>query len=136
MSALLKEVVVVGLALLAALGAVEVLRDRAVLVPPPEMVVEEFVRDLSLERWEPAGTHLAQSVAQRVGPDSLRAYRDAVERRVGRIEEVRGEPFFATDVAAEATAEITTDAAAGASIRLPLVWERGGWRITRLDLES
>ena len=44
MSARCGELLVIGLSLMTVAGAVYGLGDRAVLVPPPEMVVEEFVR--------------------------------------------------------------------------------------------
>lgn len=132
MTALLKELAVVALALLVSTGAVEVLRDRGTLVPPPEMVVEEFVRELSLNRWEPARTQLAETLGHRMGPDSLKALVEALERRRGRIEDVHGRPFFATNTAAEAAAEIITAAGERVLLRLPLVRERGLWKISRL----
>jgi hypothetical protein len=132
-TALLKELAVIGVALLGIVGAVWGLGDRGALVPPPEMVVEEFVRELSLERWEPARTHLAESVARHAGPDSLRGFLQTVEGHAGRIEDVRGRPFFATDVAAEATAEITSTEGRRSTLRLPLARERGLWKISRLD---
>jgi hypothetical protein len=133
MSALLKELAVIALALLVTGGAVGALRDRAVLVPPPEMVVEEFVHQISLNRWAQARTHLTEELAHRLGPDSLRTYLARLEQRVGRIEDVRGRPFFATDVAAEATAEITRADGGHATLRLPLSREHGIWKIARLE---
>lgn len=136
MTALLKELAVIGLALLVTAAAVSGLRDRAVLVPPPEMVVEEFVRDISLERWEPARSHLATPLARRVGPDSLRRFLEVVEQRVGRIEEVRGRPFFATDVSAEASAEIRSADGGRGTLSMPLLREHGLWKISRLNAGS
>jgi hypothetical protein len=135
-TALLKELAVIGVALLVAAGAVAGLGDRGVLVPPPEMVVEQFVRDVSLKRWEPARTHLAEPLARRMGPDSLRGFVEAVERRVGPIEDVKGRPFFSTDVAAEADAEITSAGGDRTTLRLPLSREHGLWKISRLDAGS
>jgi hypothetical protein len=135
-TALLKELAVIGLALLVTAGAVTGLRDRAVLVPPPEMVVEEFVRDISLKRWEPARSHLAGPLARGVGPDSLRRFLEVVEHRVGRIEEVRGRPFFATEVAAEARAEIRSTEGHRGTLSMPLLREHGLWKISRLNAGS
>jgi hypothetical protein len=132
MRALLRELAVIAAALLVCAGAIEVLRDRGALVPPPEMVVEEFVRELSLERWQPARTHLSGPLAQELEPDSLHALLDRLEERVGRIEDVRGRPFFSTDAMAEAVAEITTDSGDRVALRLPLVREHGLWKISRL----
>ena len=132
MRALLQELAVIALALLVAAGAVQGLRDRGTLVPPPEMVVEEFVRELSLERWGPSRTHLSAPLAERLAPDSLRDYVESLEQRVGRIEDVHGRPFFSTDEAAEATAEITTEAGDRFELRFPLSREQGLWKISRL----
>jgi hypothetical protein len=133
-SALLKELAVIGLALLVSAGAIQLLRDRAVLVPPPEKVVEEFVHEISLERWASARNHLTGPLARRLGPDSLRAFRERLEQRVGRIDDVRGRPLFATDAAAEAAAEVTTTTGDRARLRFPLSREHGLWKISRLDL--
>lgn len=132
MSALLKELAVIALALLVSAAAVLGLRDRGTMVPPPETVVEEFVRDLSLERWGPAHAHLSAPIADSLGPDSLAGYADALQQRVGRIADVHGRPFFATDEAAEATAEITTEAGDRVALRFPLSREQGLWKIARL----
>jgi hypothetical protein len=132
-TALLQELAVISLALLVSAGAVALLRDRGVLVPPPEMVVEEFVREVSLKRWGPARGHLTESLSERLGPDSLRTWIDAVERRVGRIEAVRGVSFFAGDAAAEAVAEMRATDGSRATLRLPLSREHGLWKISRLE---
>jgi len=134
MSALMKELAVIALALLLIAGVLAGLRDRAVLVPPPEMVVEQFVHELSLQRWEQARARLTEALAGRVEPDSLRSFLRNLEQRSGRIQHVRGRPFFATDVAAEASAEITTRGGGRATLRLPLSWEHGSWKISRLDV--
>ena len=123
----------IGLALAVVAGAVQGLHDRAVLVPPPEMVVEEFVREISLRRWEQARPLLAAPLARRVEADSLRRLLEAVERRVGRIEDVRGRPISDTDETAEAVAEITSARGDRATLRLPLAREHGLWKISGLD---
>jgi hypothetical protein len=132
MRALLQELAVVAAALLVAAGAVELLGDRGALVPPPEMVVEEFVRELALGRWEPARTHLSEPLSRQLDPDSLQLLLHLLEERVGRIEDVHGRPFFASDAAAEAAAEITTDFGGRVTLRMPLVREHGQWKISRL----
>jgi len=132
-SALVKELALIVLALLVCVGAVEGLRDRAVLVPPPEMVVEEIVREISLARWGPARTHLAERLAHRLEPDSLRDFHQKLEQRLGPIEHVRGRPVFATRVAAEAVAEITTTDGGRATLRFPLSRQHGLWKIARLE---
>jgi hypothetical protein len=52
--------------------------------PPGLVVVEEFVREISLKRWEQARPQLAAPLARRVEPDSLRRLLEAPEQRVGR----------------------------------------------------
>ena len=134
MSALLRELALVALALALCAAAVGGLGDRGVLVPPPETVVEEFVGEIALERWEPARRHLVEAAARRMEPDSLRAFLTALEQRAGRVEDVRGTPSFATAAAAQAVAEITTVSGARYRLRLPLEWEHGLWKISRLDV--
>jgi hypothetical protein len=134
--AILKELLVVALGLSVVAGAVFGLGDRAVLVPPPEMVVEEFVRALSLKRWSPAREHLATDLVQHTGAGALRAFVDTLEARIGPVEEVKGKPFFGGDEAAEAEAEITTADGSRATLRLPLRREHGLWKIARLELQG
>jgi hypothetical protein len=132
-TALLKEATIIAVALLVSGAAVRMLGDRGALVPPPEMVVEEFVRDVSLKRWGPARSHLTETLARRLPPDSLRVFLDRLERRAGQVESVQGQPLFATDTVAEAAAEITTSGGGRAMLQLPLSREHGLWKVSRLD---
>lgn len=136
MKAILKELVVVVLGLLVVAGAVFGLGDRAVLVPPPEMVVEEFVRAVSLKRWNSAREHLVTDLAQHVGAGALRAFVDTLEAGIGPIEDVKGKPFFGGGETAEADAEIRTEQHGRATLRLPLRREHGLWKIARLELDG
>ncbi|HEU4525820.1 MAG TPA: hypothetical protein VFR62_12405 [Gemmatimonadales bacterium] len=133
MTALLRELAVIGAALLVIALAVDRLRDRGVLVPPPEMVVEQFVRDISLARWQAARGELAEPLAESMEPDSLRRYLERVERRFGRIQDVQGRPFFSTADAAEASAEIRSGGEDRGSLHYPLSRQQGLWKISRLD---
>jgi hypothetical protein len=97
------------------------------------MVVEEFVRKLSLGRWEPAREHLADELAAQVSTDSLQSFLTALEQRIGAVEDVHGEPFFTAGVTAEALAQIRTSDGESAGLRLSLLREQGLWKISRLD---
>jgi hypothetical protein len=136
MSSLLKEAGVTAVALALALGAVFGLGDRAVLVPPPEMAVEEFIKALSRKRWEPAREYLTAELAGQESRGALQDFAKGLEQRIGPIEDVKGEPFFATAHTAEAVADIRTADGGSARLRLPLALEHGLWRIRRLDLDG
>ena len=133
MTALVKEFAIIALALLVSGGAVTVLGDRGVLVPPPEMVVEEFVRDVSLKRWGPARTYLTETLRARLTVDSLRVLLARLEQGAGRVKQVHGRPIFATEAAAEAAAEVTTSSGGRVMLRFPMSREHGLWKIFRLD---
>jgi hypothetical protein len=66
------------------------------------------------------------------GHSLLRRFLEALERDVGRIENVGGRPLVATDLAGEAAAEIRASDGRTAVLRLPLSRERGLWKISRL----
>jgi hypothetical protein len=132
-SALWRELLVVAAALLLAAGAVHGWGDRATLVPPPEAAVEEFAKKLVGKRYRPAYSHLSEELARSVPADSLRLLTEALERSLGSIEKVQGEPVHRSGEAAEASAKLTTTRGDTASLRFPLLREQGVWKISRLD---
>jgi hypothetical protein len=105
------------------------LGDRSVLASPPESVVEDFMRKLETERYVRAHADLSDDVGRQVAPDSLRALLRALEGRVGRILDVRGERLWMTRGAARASAVLETDRQRAVEVELPLVWRSGEWTI-------
>lgn len=122
-------VAAVSLALVA--WAVFVLGDRTVLVPPPEAVAEGFMRQLQTRRFEQARSYLARPAVR--SAEGLRARLEALERAVGRIQDVRGRRGTVGSLDASAVADLTTADRARAEVAFSLRREHGEWRIADLD---
>jgi hypothetical protein len=122
-------VAAVSLALVA--WAVFVLGDRTVLVPPPEAVAEGFMRQLQTRRFEQARSYLARPAVR--SAEDLRARLEALERAVGRIQDVRGRRGTVGSLDASAVADLTTADRARAEVAFSLRREHGEWRIADLD---
>jgi hypothetical protein len=122
-------VAAVSLALVA--WAVFVLGDRTVLVPPPEAVAEGFMRQLQTRRFEQARSYLARPAVR--SAEDLRARLEALERAVGRIQDVRGRRGTVGSLDASSVADLTTADRARAEVAFSLRREHGEWRIADLD---
>jgi hypothetical protein len=129
MSALWKAIGVVIGAFLVAGVAVYQLRDRSVLVPPPEAVAEEFGTKLTLGRYAPARSHLAESLMGRVTTDSLRAIAEGLLARSGDIIKIESAPGLATDDTARPLVTLVGERHDTLTLDVPLVWEQGTWKV-------
>jgi hypothetical protein len=119
----------VGIAIGLTAAALFALGDRSVLASPPEAVVEDFMRKLATGRYARAREDLSDDVAQQVGPDSLRTLLSALEGRVGKIVDVRGERLWMTRETARAAAVLESDRRRAVKVELPLVWSSGEWAL-------
>lgn len=124
-------VVVAALGLAAA--DVHLLGDRRTLVPPPDAVVEGFLRAVAMGREDQAVPHLSEELARTVAEDDLRKYGETISDGPGSVDEVEGElERIAGD---RATATATCRSRTGVwRLRFELVREKNGlWRISRLE---
>ena len=118
-------------------GIVFGLGDKTIFVPPPEAVVEGFMRELATGRYERARAYLSREVAARTGSEKLRDLREKLRGRTGDILDVRGEPGWHTELRAEAYVRLKTKQAGEPSLRFTLSLEEGVWAINGLgSLES
>jgi hypothetical protein len=119
------------LALAIAAVVVFVGNDRQTLVPPPDAVVESFVRELVSGRESRAIPYLAGSVSESVSAEELRRIEQTVEREVGHVGDVRAEADWSSGDRAEATG-VWRGGEKEARRRFGLRRENGLWRIDRL----
>lgn len=119
-----------ALALVAA--AVFGLGDTRALVPPPESVVEGFVRELETGRYEQATGYLSAELQPGVTPGQLRDWTSQLLARTGDVIDVRGEPGWQTGLRAEAYARLKTERAGEPALRFMLLREDGVWKINGL----
>ncbi len=87
------------------------------------------MRKLETERYVRAHAGLSDDLGRQVGPDSLRSLLHALENRVGRIVDVRGERLWMTRDAARAAAVLETDRQREVAVELPLAWSNGQWSV-------
>jgi hypothetical protein len=113
-------------------GVVFGLDDANILVPPPEVVVEGFMRSLASERYEPAREYLSDNLQRQTTPETLRHLTRQLTGRTGRIADVRGEPGWMGKDQAEATALLKTERAGTVQLIFQLIRRQGVWSITRL----
>jgi hypothetical protein len=100
--------------------------DASTLVPPPEAVAEGFVRALATRRYEQALPFLADpppGIAQ-----ELRRRGHAIERAIGPVHDVRGEPGQRAGATASA-AVLLRGERGEARLRFDLVRRHGEWRL-------
>ena len=108
------------------------LGDRETLVPPPEAVVEGFVRELETGRYERATAYLGEELSGRVGAEQLEGWTRRLLERTGDVLDVEGVPGWHTDARAEAYAVLTTERAGEPRLRFTLAREQGVWKINGL----
>ena len=132
----MRALVYVPLAVAAALAVVAAavfgLGDRRTLVPPPEAVVESFVRELETGRYQRATGYLSTELQPNVKPEQLRAWTSRLLARTGDIIDVRGEPGWLAGDRAEAYARLKTERAGEPALRFTLYREEGVWKINGL----
>ena len=131
MKAPLAVMAILAVAVAVAGFAVFAAGDAATLVPPPEVVAENFLRALVRKRDAQALSHLTPELRARVGVEGLRRRRQQIEGACGHVEDVRGEQGTRSGETAVATALVE---GAGCDRRVRFTLERrwGEWRLTSL----
>jgi hypothetical protein len=122
-------VVATGLALVA--GAVFGLHDRQTFAPPPEAVVENFVRQLVQRRYDLAVTYVARTARANMAAGKLRAQFDPMRQRIGTPNQVTGERDWMQDSDAAARALVDGDSGS-VVLQFRLTREQGLWRIAAM----
>jgi hypothetical protein len=119
-----------ALALIA--GVVFRLGDATTFVPPPEAVVESFVRELRTKRYQRAMHYLSDDLKAKVRPEILKEMTERLRRRAGEITDVWGEKGWIEGDRAEASAIIKTKTGGWNSLKFALSRKDGIWLINDL----
>lgn len=106
--------------------------DRGTLVPPPDAVAEEFVRQLVAGRSDRAMPLLSEDLRTRVTPQTLEDYGTELEAELGEVGNVSGEAEWIQGDRAAASA-LLDGARRTKRLRFVLVREHGTWTIGELD---
>ena len=133
MKAVALALAVAAVALAVCAAAVFGLGDGATLVSPPEVVAEDFLRAVWMERYPQAARYLDQDARLRLEREALAATRARLEEATGGIREVSGEEsrFYADE--ADGIAAVRGRRAT-ARVTLRMRREKGEWRVSRIDL--
>jgi hypothetical protein len=131
-----KRILLVAIALatsLALTGAV-VLRggDRATLVPPPDAVAEQFVRQLAAHRFDRAVPFLSSHVRREIDARDLAAITSLFEAQNGAITFVEGQERSRTRIQAVAEVHTKTDRRQSPALEFELMSEHGEWKVNGL----
>lgn len=124
----------VGLAVVALLiigAAVFAGGDRSLFVPVPEMVVEDFTREVVTRRFDLATKYLSTGRQQTETPESIAGRFTPLFQMVGKVNSVDTEPQWVDAERATATATVEGDAGS-VSFGFSLVRENGLWKIDEL----
>lgn len=129
MSDLLKVLSVSLLALAIVAGAVFYGDDTTVTVPPPEVVAEEFTRQVAARRYDRALTYVDRHSG--ITLVTVRLGGEALHRRAGAIDRVEGEPGR-IDATRQATATAVLTTQRDGRVRYAFRFARvdGVWKIT------
>jgi hypothetical protein len=114
---------------LAVSGAATLVGDRMTFVPPPEARVEAFLRQLMARRAELALKYLSRDLRARLSPAALQRELDAIEQRIGEIEDVTAQTLSWDRRSAAARAELIASNRARMPLEFRLTWESGAWAI-------
>jgi len=132
MSAGVKLLAVPAVALAVCAAAVFGLGDGRTLVSAPEVVAEDFVHAIRMERYSQAARHLSEEARARTGEDALAGVRSRLEGATGGIEDVRGEAGWIAGEKAEAVA-VLRGRRAPVRVGVRMARENGEWRVTGMD---
>jgi hypothetical protein len=133
MKAILSVLVVVGLCL-AMIGVSLVhLHDATTMTSPPEAVVENFTREITLHRYSQALKYLNKDLRRRADVESLKLLVGDLEFRVGEVMDVHGEPITVGDDEAEAKAVMKTSRTRFHTARFELSRQSGEWLIESMQ---
>jgi hypothetical protein len=104
------------------------LHDRELLTPPPEAVAEGFYREIVAHRFDRAVTYLSDSESTSV--EELRQLGASIERRLGRVHDVKAVTVDQTDTEALVTTRLKSETASDA-ISSHLRFSSGGWKLVQ-----
>ena len=114
-------------AMLAVLAiAVRAFDDRHTTVPPPEVVAENFVRQLNGHRFRQTKRFFSSSLQRSWNPQELQRWWSEIESQVGEVQTIEGVTERVDRSAAETEVKIQGRENT-VTLRLPLHWERGVW---------
>lgn len=108
------------------------LGDSDTLVPPPDSVVEGFVRQVISGRYDRAIPYLSREAAAQMNTGPLKQLKERLDSRAGKVLNVQGEPGIRKDERAEAIAKLQTRNGEIA-LRFDLIREEGVWSIQRWE---
>jgi hypothetical protein len=123
-------VVVLTLGIVA--GVIFGLGDDRLLVSPPDVVAQEFVRALANGRTGPAREMLARDAEGQTSNDEMRRISDAFRARIGRVDDVDAAVTDRNRDTAMVRALID-GARRNADVRVPMILEYGQWRVARVS---
>lgn len=104
--------------------------DRDVLVAPPEMAAENFIRAVATKRYEPARKHFTNTASRVAGVDELRVLGRDLHARVGQSCSVEGRAGSINSDHATAAA-IVYGKSGAVKIELGLRFEDAEWKIDK-----
>jgi hypothetical protein len=116
-------------------GAATLVGDRMTFVPPPDVRVEAFLRQLMTRRAELALKYLSRDLRTDVSPSMLQHYFDAIEQQIGEIENVNTQTLSWDRRSAAARAELIASNRTRLPLEFGLTWESGAWAISDLPRE-
>ena len=105
--------------------------DRQTVVPPPEAVGEQLLRQLHAHREVRTEQLLADSVKSEWPPRQLRDWWIELEHQVGEVEQITGAGNVIDGDRAEARVEVQ-GRAHSADVRLQIQREHGLWVVAQL----
>ena len=125
-------VTLTAIATLAVVGTV-VFRagDRQTLVPPPEAVGEQLLRQLHVHRESRTDQQLSDEVQSQWPPHRLRAWWQQLEQQIGEVDQITGEGNAIDHDRAEARVAVQ-GRSRSATVVLRMKRERGLWVVAEL----
>jgi hypothetical protein len=107
------------------------LGDRTALVPAPEVVAEGLMRQLATHRPRQTAQYVSDSAQPPLTPQALRAWFEPIERRIGPVQQARGERALIDGDTAQAFVLLTGDRYSMRCL-LTLVRHQGLWAVTAI----
>jgi hypothetical protein len=110
------------------------LHDTSVLVSPPDVVAETFVRELGMSRYELARHYLARDVKAHTSVDDMRSSFEPVRQATGRPDQVETAP--PPDAGDRARVLATLEGRRStAAMYVDLIREAGVWKVATWPLD-
>lgn len=108
------------------------LHDRSTFVPPPENIVESFMRHLYAGRYDQAAHFLEEDTAKAISTDTLEDYASELKHEDGDVYKIDGECLEMSGDTSTARA-ILVSKDKKTEIKAGLVNEKGLWKIAKLE---